>query len=221
MSIPYSHFANERRPIAVARKVGETQENPCCRRKEPYIRDLIANSPCRSEIMVQLQDIRNLFEYNDWANEVLFEMLIASFGADTDLRAAPAPMVRDIQEAATHIVAALCIWRTRWQGTSPTAMLDPALFPTPRALHAAFGSERVAFWTFFDGLESDDCLALMVAYNNTRGDASSLPLVAMMQHVVNHSTYHRGQITARLIALGFDDVIQSTDFSTWTMLKKP
>jgi len=42
---------------------------------------------------------------------------------------------------------------------------------------------------------------------------------AMMQHVVNHSSYHRGQITARLMALGHDECIQNTDFSTWTILR--
>ncbi|HLJ55812.1 MAG TPA: DinB family protein [Chthonomonadaceae bacterium] len=168
---------------------------------------------------MQLRDIRNLFEYNDWANEVLIAMLVSALGEDTDLRSASTPIVKEIQETATHILGALTIWRTRWEGSSPSGMLDPALYPSPRSLQEAFQSGSHAFWTFFGGIESDDRLFSVIAYTNTRGDAFELPLVAMMQHVVNHSTYHRGQITARLMALGHGDVIQSTDFTTWTMLK--
>jgi uncharacterized damage-inducible protein DinB len=168
---------------------------------------------------MQLNDIKNLFEYNDWANNILIDMLVAAFGEDADLRTGAAPMVIEIQETATHILGALNIWRTRWQGSSPTAMLDPAPYPTPHALRAAFHAEKDAFWLYFNGLESDERLNDVIAYTNTRGDAFEQPLGAMMQHVVNHSSYHRGQITARLTALGHDELIQSTDFSTWTILK--
>ena len=34
------------------------------------------------------------------------------------------------------------------------------------------------------------------------GDASSLPLVNQMQHVVNHATLHRGQVVGMIRQLG-------------------
>jgi uncharacterized damage-inducible protein DinB len=37
---------------------------------------------------------------------------------------------------------------------------------------------------------------------NTRGETWSYPLGIMMQHVVNHSSYHRGQTTTMLRQLG-------------------
>jgi uncharacterized damage-inducible protein DinB len=33
----------------------------------------------------------------------------------------------------------------------------------------------------------------------------------MMQHVITHSVYHRGQVTARLLDLGHADILVSTD----------
>ncbi len=166
---------------------------------------------------MQLQDIKGLFEYNDWANDLLIDMLIAAFGVDTDLRAASEPKVKEIQETAVHIIAALNVWRLRWRGTSLDKMLEPAPYPTPRLLRAAFHEEKRAFWRFFKSLDSDVQLDKVYAYMNTRGDSYKQPLYAMMMHAVNHSSYHRGQITARLMALGHDEIIQSTDFITWTI----
>ena len=168
---------------------------------------------------MQLNDIKNLFEYNDWANDILIDMLDAAFGEDTDLRTGEVSMMNEIQETAVHILGALNVWRLRWLGTSLTKMLEPAPYPTPRSLRVAFLTDRAEFWRFFNSLEADERLSRVYIYTNTRGESFEQPLAAMMQHVVNHASYHRGQITARLMALGHDDVIQSTDFSTWTILK--
>lgn len=41
-----------------------------------------------------------------------------------------------------------------------------------------------------------------LAYTTTRGAEVSLPFALTLAHVFNHSTHHRGQITAALTALG-------------------
>lgn len=161
-------------------------------------------------------DIKNLFEYNDWANDILVDMLAAAFGEHTDLRTGVAPMVIEIQETAVHIVSALHIWRMRWQGTSLSYFMDPEPYATAQRMRECYHSERTRLWEFFNGLNSDECLNRVYAYTSTRGEPFEQPLAAMMQHVVNHSSYHRGQITARLMALGFGDMIVGTDFAAWT-----
>ena len=42
----------------------------------------------------------------------------------------------------------------------------------------------------------------VVEYHNTKGHAFSNPMWQMLQHLVNHGTYHRGQITTMLRQLG-------------------
>jgi len=37
---------------------------------------------------------------------------------------------------------------------------------------------------------------------NTRGETWRYPLTHMMQHLVNHSSYHRGQVSLMLRQLG-------------------
>ena len=49
-----------------------------------------------------------------------------------------------------------------------------------------------------------------LAYLNQRGQLYSYPLWKQMVHVVNHSSYHRGQATTLLRQLGAEAV--STDF---------
>lgn len=53
-------------------------------------------------------------------------------------------------------------------------------------------------------------------YVNSQGDAFSNLIEEIMFHVVNHTTYHRGQIMADLRQAGLEPV--STDYSTYTRL---
>ena len=108
------------------------------------------------------------------------------------------PSVRD---TLVHTMAAELIWLRRWQGESPKGLLDPSEFPTHAAV-AARWSEVERELSAFVGALTDEDLARVVAYTNTRGEAWRYPLAHMMQHVVNHSTYHRGQVATMLRQLG-------------------
>jgi uncharacterized damage-inducible protein DinB len=160
-------------------------------------------------------DFRTLYAYNEWANDRLISMLYRIFGEETDLRQASEEHIRAIQETAVHIIAAQAIWRTRWQGRSPRTMLDPQECPTPLALRTAYGAERARFWAFFDTLDSDEALQQEIAYATTTGEAHRQPLWQMLQHVLTHSAYHRGQVTARLLDLGHEDALVSMDLITF------
>jgi uncharacterized damage-inducible protein DinB len=83
-----------------------------------------------------------------------------------------------------HILAASTVWVARLGGTSVTAMPDVAisegnLLDLHRRWLAAL-----------DELEFDQ----VIAYRNTRGDAYERKVSDIAQHVINHGTYHRGQI---------------------------
>ena len=45
-----------------------------------------------------------------------------------------------------------------------------------------------------------------IVHVNTRGEQREYPLSHMMRHVVNHSSYHRGQVTTLLRQLGAETV---------------
>jgi uncharacterized damage-inducible protein DinB len=52
-----------------------------------------------------------------------------------------------------------------------------------------------------------------------RGRIATLPPWAMLRHIVNHSTYHRGQVAAKLKRLGVEPPL--TDFFFWVIEQIP
>jgi uncharacterized damage-inducible protein DinB len=148
-----------------------------------------------------------LYGYNLWANT-------RSLGAASALT--PEQFVHDlhnsfgsVRDTLAHILGAEWVWLERWKGISPKTLLNAADFPTADALKARWDvveRERVEFIRAL----TPERLAGTLHYSNLKGDSLSAPLWKAMVHLVNHSTYHRGQVTTLLRQLGAKPV--STDF---------
>jgi uncharacterized damage-inducible protein DinB len=154
------------------------------------------------------QDIVTLFEYNTWANTRSLEVS-ASLSPDQFVRdlGNSYPSVRD---TLAHILGAEWIWLCRWRGESPSKGLSAGEFPTVASLKERFDDvERE--WRAFVEVQPEARLAQPFTYRDLAGNTHSLLLVQSMQHIVNHGSYHRGQITTLLRQLGAKAV--STDLS--------
>jgi uncharacterized damage-inducible protein DinB len=116
------------------------------------------------------------------------------------------PSVRD---TLVHIMSAEWIWLRRWKGVSPRAMLEAAEFPNLAAVRTRWSEIETEQMAFVREV-TDESLREIITYTNTRNQTWRYPLERMMQHLVNHSTYHRGQITNFLRQLGAQPV--ATDF---------
>lgn len=158
-----------------------------------------------------LTEIKTLTDYNDWANDRLCAMLKAAFGEETDLRESQNAAVRAIQETAVHIIRAQAIWRGRIEGYAPKPALEAADYLTPLAIRFAFGAERARFRAWLDTLENEGDLQREIAYATSDGTPYRQPLEQILQHLLTHAMYHRGQITARLIDAGHECALLSTD----------
>jgi uncharacterized damage-inducible protein DinB len=66
--------------------------------------------------------------------------------------------------------------------------------------------------SFLDGL-SDADLDRVVSFRNLAGEPYADPLDGLIRHVVNHSTYHRGQVSTLLRQLGLTP--PNTDLITY------
>lgn len=148
---------------------------------------------------MELSTIAALYRYDSWANELLLDVVS---------RLTPEEFTRDlknshgsIRDTLTHVVWAEWIWLQRWKGASPTTVFSPADFPNLerlRELFRAVAAER-------DALLRDlaaEALLEVVAYRNVKGESWRYPMWQQLVHVVNHSTYHRGQVVTMLRQLG-------------------
>lgn len=148
---------------------------------------------------MELTYIRELYDYNHWANQ---RALAAA--AKLSPEAFTKPMgnsFSSVRDTLAHILSAEWIWLERWNGRFPRAMLDAAAFPSLVALASRWKTVEDERREFISRV-THDRLRHELEYINRQGEKFSYPLWQQMVHVINHSTYHRGQITTMLRQLG-------------------
>lgn len=145
------------------------------------------------------KDIRTLYAFNAWANALFLEAC-AELDEERFLRPLGSSY-ESLRDTLAHIMAGEKIWVARWKGESPRSLLDPKEFPTFDSLRERWTEVERELDEFAQSV-TDERLEEVVAYTNTRGELWSYPLGQMMQHVVNHSSYHRGQAATLLRQLG-------------------
>lgn len=160
-------------------------------------------------------DIQQLFQYNRWANARMLDSVAALSGED--LTKELSGSFRSVRDTLAHILSAEWIWLKRWKGTSPPALLDPTNFATLSALRSRWAEVEGEQTDFVEGV-TEEALGEVISYINTKGETWRYPLGQMLQHLVNHSSYHRGQVATLLRQLGRKPA--STDFLLFLDLEK-
>ena len=137
-------------------------------------------------------DFNHLFRFNNWANartrqameslpeEKLYVDMKNSFGS--------------IHGTVVHIVGAEDIWLQRLNGADRGHFMKPEEYPTYASVAKKWNELEQAFSAYLKGL-TDEILARDLVFHNLRGEQVSQKVWMSLQHLVNHSTYHRGQIT--------------------------
>jgi uncharacterized damage-inducible protein DinB len=149
--------------------------------------------------MSTMVELKRLFAYNRWATTRTLDA-VASL--------TPEELTRDLKSSFPSVVATLAhglgaerVWLTRWQGTSPTAFPPESSLATLADVRAAWDELWRDQQTYLAGLGDVD-VARPLAYKLFNGQADTQPLGDLMRHVINHATYHRGQVVTMLRQLG-------------------
>ncbi|HUP50813.1 MAG TPA: DinB family protein [Thermoanaerobaculia bacterium] len=153
------------------------------------------------------RDIQTLFAYNGWANERV--MSDSRSLTRDELTQDLGTSHSSVQGTLVHILWGEWLWMRRFQGHSPKEVFVPAEFSELPVLGAKWKEVEREQEKFISQL-TDEALASRVAYENLQGQRWEYSLGHMMQHVVNHSSYHRGQVVTLLRQLG--RAPQPTDF---------
>jgi uncharacterized damage-inducible protein DinB len=163
-----------------------------------------------------LTDTQALFEFNYWAKARLmtvveslsYEQFAKDLGSSH----------RSIHGTLIHIVGAEHVWLSRWTGQPVLKLLDLKDYPTIPTVRQKWDEVEQAVSEFVSEL-TNERLSAVVTYKTTEGKQFSNVLWQMMQHVVNHSTYHRGQIVTMLRQLGVKPI--GTDLITFYRERQP
>jgi uncharacterized damage-inducible protein DinB len=154
-----------------------------------------------------VSDLERLFAYNRWAN-------VRMLGAADELSAEE--LSRAIKSSFPSVLATLVhmlgsewVWLERWRGASPESFPDAADLGTVAAVRERWD----ALWAdqrAFLGQAGDDGWSRTVRYRLFSGKEDQQPLGDLARHMVNHATYHRGQVVMMLRQL--DKTPPSTDY---------
>ena len=137
-----------------------------------------------------------LFEYNDWANRRILDVLARAEGAPDRCR-----------QLMTHLLAAQQIWLNRIAEVPNELGLWAVGTIEELQQHSEKSTQNwLSFWHSFD--END--FSRIINYRNSQGNAYQSTIHDIVTHLINHSTYHRAQINQLLRQNGFEPIL--TDY---------
>ena len=159
-------------------------------------------------------DIDILCQYDRWANDRVMTAL-RSLSPEQFTRDLGGSF-RSVRETILHLLGGKWIWLQYWKDppasfealsklrTRRDVLFHSDVFPDVTAVETKWAEIEQEQSDFVNGL-SDDSLQQFLPFHS-----SQIRLVFLIQHVVNHSTYHRGQIAFIMRQLGGEPI--ATDF---------
>ncbi|MGE0704619.1 MAG: DinB family protein [Vicinamibacterales bacterium] len=146
-----------------------------------------------------LDELRELLNYHYWARD----RVLSAAGALTQeqyLRDLGSSF-RSVRDTLVHTFGAEWNWYQRWQGISPTSLLPFDDYPDVDSLRTAWTAHEAKVRAFVEQ-QGGAAVDQVFEYRSLGGIPSASRFGHMVQHVVNHATYHRGQVTTMLRQLG-------------------
>jgi uncharacterized damage-inducible protein DinB len=146
----------------------------------------------------RLEEIRRLFEYDRWANGRVVDAMEAL--SDEQLGRPVGGAFPSVRDTLAHVLGAGFVWLSRWKGSvrgeRPAWQLTDVASIGARATELADGIDAYLAHISPDGLDREIDIVTSGGLQNRR------PVVETMRHVVNHATYHRGQVADQMRLLG-------------------
>ena len=168
-------------------------------------------------------DIQLLFEYDRWANNRVLQA--ASALSTEQVTRDLGGSFHSVRDTLLHIISGEWGWLTFWREPSPDsafvknlwdrmdALFQARAFPDVAAVKAKWTEVEQEQIAFVNGL-TDEALQRMLPMGSSsrsfRSRVTQLSLAHLMQHLANHSTYHRGQVASMMRQLGAKPL--ATDF---------
>lgn len=154
--------------------------------------------------------LTTLLDYSRWATEQVLDAcsVLSEEELERDLKTS----YTSVQGTLVHLFQSDRIWLSRLSGEPRSTMSDSDESWDLPALTTAWGQVHSAYATWVSTLEDPE---QQLAYHRLNGEEREQPVWQVLLHVVNHASYHRGQITTLLRQLGYTPV--NTDMHLYLM----
>jgi uncharacterized damage-inducible protein DinB len=145
------------------------------------------------------EEFRTLYDYNSWANHRAMDAcaVLSNEQFTKDLGSS----FRSVRDTFAHIMGGEWVWLERFQGRSPSAMPAADSCPDLATLKTRWAEIERNLLAFVAGLNQAD-IDRVFEYKTMNYGVYKNPLGQSLQHLVNHGSYHRGQIATMLRQLG-------------------
>jgi uncharacterized damage-inducible protein DinB len=150
------------------------------------------------------EEIGLLYDFNAWANHRSMEA--ASALTPEQFTKPLGSSFSSVRDTLAHICGAEWIWLERFQGRSPSSLPDASQFADLPSLRAHWDELETRLLKFVHGLTQQD-LDRVLEYKTLKFGVYQNPLWQSLQHVVNHGSYHRGQVTTMLRQHGAQPIL--------------
>lgn len=139
--------------------------------------------------------IKDLLDYNYEMNRRLIQLFIEN-KTTTDARTT---------SLLSHILNAQQVWNSRILGETPFGVWQ---------LNPSDQLEKINQSVYEKSLNIIEKLPLdkLILYQNTQGKRFSNSVCDILLHIVNHATYHRGQIASAFRAQGIEPLVSDYIF---------
>src|SRR5262245_47160087 len=191
----------------------QVARNAACPFHPVLIRVRIGETNGRDAFTMTKDDIQLLYEYDRWANRVL--QAVSALRPEQFTRDLGGSL-RSVRDTLVHIIGGEWGWLTDWKASSHSAafladlwdrhdaLFHPDAFPDLAAVRLKW-EEVEKEQTEFVNSVTEEALKKVLPIR-----ATQLSLAHSMQHLANHSTYHRGQVALMMRQLRAEP--SATDF---------
>jgi len=143
--------------------------------------------------------IRNLYAYNEWANNLVLKA--ASALSKQQLRQAAGVSMGSALDNLSHVVRAQMGWLGFWRTSQRQPVPEPPEQGAVEWLRESYARSHDDLGQFVEALEEKE-LGRTLERTDREGKTHRWQLWQLMAHVANHGTQHRSETALALTALG-------------------
>lgn len=152
-----------------------------------------------------------LANYNIWADNIAIEWLNQI--NDGQWNQAIISSFSSIKQTVIHIASAEKIWIDFWEKAPDPVYLSTGFKGTKNDLIEIWRNASTGLKNFIEKYPEENYLQ-QISFKKPNGEEGQMAFLQTFPHIINHSTFHRGQLVTMLRQAGFTN-LSSTDLFTY------